>query len=391
MVRRISPAGSNWGEWRWRSAALLAAMLIVTACGGTTPSASPTAAPTAAATTAPSGSADPGNACTEESVTAAEEALLEQAKTEPPLHYLTTLFPGTAEELHSAFSAKYGLEVSSTRITGAQALARLVGDNVAGNFTNSGAIGGVNPNMDPLVDSGDLLAITADNSAELFPRSCQIDQRFVGLRGLGIALYAYNASQFVVNTDLVPEDMYPESWADFLDEFWAGKIVTQDPRVITPTLGIFHALLQDYGPDYLTNWRNNVVGWHQSGATMMELVGSGENPACWCNQATYGPYTAANPDAPVHLANMTGPVLYSSSDWVVNAKSTSLASMRLLISWGFSEEGQEIINPAFGAPSLREDMTMPGVDPIPEDARLLDSEAAYAVRSTILTLLGIPD
>ncbi len=368
---------------------LVAILTVAAACSGT-----PQASPTAPASTGAPGTAAPTTgaaACTEEAITAAEAALQEQAKGEPDLHYLTVTFPETADKLHAAFKAKYDLTVTSTRITGAQAIARLAGDNIAGNFTNAAAIGGANPSMDALVASGDLLAITKDNAAELIPRSCQIDQRFVGTRGLATVFYAYPASQFVVNTDLVPAEMIPNSWDDLLNEFWLGKIPTQDPRLITPTLGIFEALLETYGPDFLTTYKDNVVGWHQSGATMMPLVGSGENPACWCNAATFGPFIAANPDAPVQLVDMTGPVLYSSTDVVINAKSTSQAAMRLFLSWIYSQEGQKLLNPDFRAPSIRADLTLPDTEPIPADATLLDSQKAYTNRNTILTLLGIPD
>jgi len=387
MSRRLSPVDLPGLRSARGVATLLVVLALVAACTGT--QASPSApGSSGAATTGPSAAAA---ACTEEAITAAESVLQEQAKQEPDLHYLTVAFPETADKLHAAFKAKYDLDVTSTRITGAQALARLVGDNIAGNFTNAAAIGGANPNMDPLVESGDLLAITKDNAASLIPRSCQVDQRFVGTRGLATVWYAYPASQFVVNTDLVPEDMYPETWEDLIDPYWVGKIPTQDPRLITPTLGIFEALLETYGPDYLTTYKDNVVGWHQSAATMMPLVAAGENPACWCNAATFGPFLAANPDAPVKLVNMTGPVLYSSTDVVINAKSTSQAAMRLFLSWIYSSEGQGLLNPDFGAPSLREDTTIAGTVPIPADATLLDSQKSYTNRTTILTLLGIPD
>jgi iron(III) transport system substrate-binding protein len=81
---------------------------------------------------------------------------------------------------------------------------------------------------------------------------------------------------FIINTNLVPPEREPKSWKDFLDPWWKGKIISQDPRIPGSGQRAWWWMQKIYGDDFIKKLAMQDVAIERSYAVVARAVARGE-------------------------------------------------------------------------------------------------------------------
>ena len=387
-VRLFHRSGAAVG----RTAVAALTILIVGACSGgggetTTSAAAPetTVAPTT------TGGADTTTTDTTvvSGIDEQEAALLAAAEGEPPLLMYTALGEPIVLQLAEAFEAKYGLEITSLRLSGADLRERFASESEVEVFAADVLLSGevTTPLWLEFMDNGWIQPM----SSELVPRIAEIDDRWVLPNG--VSLYLAYLNTLVVNTDLVPPEDVPSTYAELLEPEWTGEIYSQDPSVSNFLLGVYGGLKEQFGDQFLVDLGAQEPIWAEV-APSMAGVAAGEHKGCLvCTVNHMNNFLAEAPDAPVELYYLEDFNLGFSQQGALAAQSPAPNSARLFLSWLLSEEGQTVLATAVGAVSIREDVVIPESRPLAPDFVLVYDyfESSEAARADILSALGFEE
>ncbi|WP_162940084.1 ABC transporter substrate-binding protein [Gryllotalpicola protaetiae] len=363
--------GRRWR--RWVVAGMLpVAAAVLAAC-------SQAASTPAASSAAPSVSATPDSA--------AEQALIAQAKQGGKVQLYTSVDPTTAATLANQFQQLYGIPVQVTRLVSGPLVARYTAEAQAGKPVADVVIAANEPFFADGLSKGWLLPMTSaqvPNIAQL-PKTFQYD----GSVGVGTS----RLSGLAVNTQLVTSGA-PTTWQQLTDAKWKGKMVTDDPRTIPVVLAQWQALDKKLGDSYLQKIAQQDVEWAPSLVTGVQEVAAGEKTLAFgINQGHVSPLISTAPNAPV-----TQPITYLKPVDVgfawnagVSAHSGNPAGGRLFINWLLTDQGQQLFNGATLSPSVLPAVTIPGAPPITKDfVDLTTNENIPTTEETrILNLLGL--
>lgn len=225
---------------------MLAAALVLSACGGQSASESSKPAAPSTSSGAPSGS---GSAPASGDPQAAK---IDAAKKEGKVVWYTSSFDlNTAKAVAEAFQKKYGIPVEVTRVTSQQVYQRIRSE-IDANAIAADVI--------TLTDEG--RAITLDQEGHLLPyQPVDEDKMLPAYRGIskngtyhthsvGLVLISYN-------TQKMKKEEAPRSWKELLDPKWKGKISIGHPGASGYVGTWFVQMQMTYGWDYLAGLAAN--------------------------------------------------------------------------------------------------------------------------------------
>lgn len=143
------------------------------------------------------------------------EKLAEAAKAEGELTLYTATPVEDVAAITDAFTAKYGIKVTTWRGSSEDVLRRAVTEIKAGRY-DADIIETNGPELEALHREKVFEPVNSATMADIFPQAVPAHKEWVGSR-LNIITASYN-------TQLVSDADVPKSWDDLLDPKWSGKI-----------------------------------------------------------------------------------------------------------------------------------------------------------------------
>ncbi len=250
--------------------------------------------------------------------------------------FYTSIELQTAEKIGKAFEAAYpGISVQVER-NGCERLFQRLAEERGSNIHAADAI--ECSDMTALLywkKQGWLAPFVPTNVAEEWPADQKDPDGYFATERFTLSPIAYNAK-------LVKADEAPKSFADLLDKKWTGKIVKAHPGYSGTIMTVTFELSQALGWDYFKKLGQQHVMQVQSAAEPPKKVAQGERPIA----ADGGEYfmlqirNQGGPIEPVYPSEGT-PSIPGGAGVIIDAPHPNAA--RLLISWLFSHDGQQLL------------------------------------------------
>lgn len=268
--------------------------------------------------------------------TAVTQDLVDAATHEGRVAFYTSIELETAEKIGKAFEATYpGVSVQIERNGCERMLERLAQERASGVHAAD------------VIDCSDITAllhwkqqgwlapfVPADVAKkwpdeERDPDGCFATERFT-------------LSPIAYNTKLVMPDDAPKSFTDLLEKKWTSKIVKARPGYSGTILTVTFELSRDLGWDYLKKLGQQHVMQVQAAADASKAVVRGERPiaADGLEYLVLQMRDQGGPIEPVYPSEGT-PSIPSGAGVIIDAPHPNAA--RLLISWLFSRNGQQLL------------------------------------------------
>jgi iron(III) transport system substrate-binding protein len=299
-----------------------------------------------------------------------EAALVAAAKKEGSGTLYTVTVPEPTANLLKAFTAKYGIEIDTQKLTGAALAQRFTAE-----YQTDTRICDLFVSSDPafptdamqkgwLVSADDLPAMAG------WPK---------GANKGGLASVAFYPYVLVWNTNLVREGL--TSFDQLNDAKYRGKVLAGDPRVLASARLWYVAMLEKYGDKFLSDLGKHAV-YSPSVVPGMQQLAAG-------SMAVYAPaphlsvLDIMEKGAPINYA-LSEPVVISQPVAAISAKAPHPNVAKLLLNFWMTREGQEVY--AKGGYTL-----LPGVPNTKTIASFTDVDPAAGERllPKINGLLGI--
>jgi iron(III) transport system substrate-binding protein len=278
----------------------------------------------------------PAAAAAAPSPTAITQQLVEAGKKEGKVIFYTSIELQTAEKIGRAFEAAYpGIAVQVER-NGCERLFQRLAEERGSNIHVADAI--ECSDMTALLhwkQLGWLAPFLPADVAEKWPADRRDPDGY-------FATERFTLSPIMYNTKLVKAEDAPKSYADLLDKKWTGKIVKAHPGYSGTIMTVTFELSRDLGWDYLKKLGQQRVMQVQSAAEPPKKVAQGERPI----GADGGEYFVlqirgqGGAIEPVYPSEGT-PSIPGGAGVIVDAPHPNAA--RLLISWLFSRDGQQLL------------------------------------------------
>jgi iron(III) transport system substrate-binding protein len=299
-----------------RGVGMLAATILLAACGG---------AAEPSAETVP--------------IPAALEPVYDQAKNEPVLTWYSAQEPALNEAVVEAFTRQYpGVEVESLRLASGPLGVRYAQERAAGAVT-AGLVTLADPNfVDQGLGSGWFEPV--DRAA--LPNLSRLPERFFAD---GVATTGVNVLGIGYNTDEVQNP--PRTWEDALAPEYAGRILLGDPRNVPSYVALTRVLTEKVAPDYLerlTAQRPTVVDSMVPGT---QQLAAGEAALAFPDVLSVTK-PLADKGAPIDFV-VPEPTTGVEFATMMSAGAASPNTARLLYDFLFSDAGQEAFNASTGA------------------------------------------
>src|SRR5580692_1388105 len=267
---------------------------------------------------------------------AADAALIEAAKKEGQVVWYTTLIVNQiVRPLKDAFEKKYpGVTLQYTRADGLATSVKVLAEAQAGRV-QADIFDGLD-NMLPLQEAGVLAPFTVPNTAD-YPAQLKAKDGY----WIAEIMYVFTPG---INTDLLPKDQAPKTFADLLDPKLKGKMAWNGSSVIG-AFGFVGNILTTMGDDkgmaYLRALaRQQVVNVDASSRAVLDQVIAGEY---WVNLMAFNHHTviSARKGAPSDWLKIEpAPVTLDAVGLVKDAPHPNAA--RLLLEFLLSEDGQKV-------------------------------------------------
>jgi len=320
---------------RTRTLALLVALaLVAAACGGDSgddPTTTTADAPTTTETQAESSS----TTAAETTTTASEDelsALIEAAQEEGAVTHYSSAATAFLEAQGEAFFEEYGIPVEIVRVNSTALLERFAAETESDQHV------------------ADMITVTdqalMDEHPEWFldPSAWDIPE-LSNYPDWAIqpecVIHNVNVQGITVNSELVPEENYPQTWADMTDPYWTGRILLTDPRSASAYMGWTKIVADYYGSEYLEGVAAQNPDLVESASTGAQQVAAG---AYYANfPAHYTNSTALRAEgAPLVFLPMAEAPGGAASCPAIPQDAPHPNAARLFMNWRLSPHGQEV-------------------------------------------------
>ncbi len=313
---------------------------------------------------------------------AASAKLVAAARKVGTLNFYTSADQVTCQKLADAFSKKYGIKVTFTRLTSGPIAARYTAEAQSGHeaadavmiadapfFANSVAKGWMQP-----------MSYTTGPNVATVARKFQFD----GSVGVGVS----RLTGIVINTNKVTGANVPKTWSDLLKPFWKNELLAGDPRTVPVNLGMWKQLRTTYGDNFVQSLGSQGIQWVASLVTGVQEVAAGERDGAFgANELHEAPLLAAAPTAPVKMIHLTGPDMGFVWNAGVSKNSPNPAGGQLFVNWLLSGQGQKLFN-GIGNNSVLPNVQITGSTPLSSKFITLQTDVGPTKQSQILQLLG---
>src|SRR5580692_164204 len=277
---------------------------------------------------------------------AADAALIEAAKKEGQVVWYTTLVVNQiVRPLKDAFEKKYpGVTLQYTRADDLVTAAKILAEGRAGRMQADilDSISG----MFALQEAGLLAPFTVPNAAD-YPAELKAKDGY----WIAVIMYVFTPG---INTNLLPKDQAPKTFADLLDPKLQGKMAWNGSSMAGAfgfVANILTTMGEDKGMDYLRALATQqVVNVDASSRAVLDQVIAGEY---WINLMAFNHHTviSARKGAPSDWLKIEpAPVTLDAVGLVKDAPHPNAA--RLLLEFLLSEEGQKVFQQNDYLPAL---------------------------------------
>lgn len=176
--------------------------------------------------------------------------VVRKAQAEGSVVFYASSNAGYNERITAAFSKKYGIDVQFVGGRGNEFAERIRTEQIAGRFAADVTVNGGDTLVQHLTEGnlqphGGLPSVFAITPAIPTEAPDAIVPVFRGYYSL------------LINTNLVPKDREPKSWQDLLDPAWKGRIIMDDPRVISSGSTRLRTMVAAFGKSYEERLRAN--------------------------------------------------------------------------------------------------------------------------------------
>lgn len=329
---------------------VMAAMLVLVACGGGTTGdpGAPSAPGASGSQEQGAGESPSGSETVEETIEAIEAA----AKAEGELMWYTSGPEGPSLKVLAAFKEDYPeIEVKLHRQAVVDLAQRFFAENQA------------RQNVADFVSFSDFGIVQAGIDAGLFEQwlppnlSEGFDSQFIDPNGY-YYLNRLVITTIAVNTDLVPEDRIPTSYADLLDPWWQGKVGILDARTNGGGYLGYWGISQAMGREYWKELYDNGARIFEQGGQIKNALAAGEIAAKIAFD--YHAWDLVLDGAPVQVIFPEEGVGWSSDQNLIAANAPHKNAAKLFSWWLATEKGSEIY-----ARETRALMARRGTPPVP--------------------------
>lgn len=270
----------------------------------------------------------------------AMDALIKAAKAEGSVVWYMSFDAVIAQRVNEAFRAKYGINVSSIRLSSSQVLQRYSAEAETGKIAAGMLVLTINSEqlapllakdwVEPIADS-DLPVLKGEYPAEFN-------------KGL-TRMVAAAPWQLGYNSQRVNKAQLPKDWKDLLDPRWKGRIIIPDPASSESYVPFWDTVMQHYGEGYLKGLRAQDLRVAASGVPAVQALGAGEGDVAF-------PVLAGNvvpvktAGAPIDIVGLTGASTGNFTQIVLTrrAKSPQPNASRLLANYLLTKEGNAVYN-----------------------------------------------
>lgn len=192
-------------------------------------------------------------------------AVVEAARAEGEVVVYATNTNAAHDAVIAAFEDEYGIPVSFVGGRGNEFAERIRTEQIAGRYLG-----------DVTINGGDTL-LSHQEAGNLQPHGGlpNMDKAtFEGDVDTIVPIY-YQSYGILVNTDLVSEEDEPNSWHDLLDPKWKGKIIIDDPRVISTGNARFRSMVFNFGREFEESLRDQepLITLDQGGSRQRVTLG----------------------------------------------------------------------------------------------------------------------
>ncbi len=268
-------------------------------------------------------------------------ALTAAAKTEGELVFYTGATEVVARRAAEAFSAKYGIKTSFTRIAGGPLLQRFGAEASVGTFAADlilvagGAVeflkDGLSKSWLEPVDAAAIPAIQAGTFPAAFLRD-------------GGAVIQVSPWGICYNTDSVKPADIPKTWQDLLKPRFKGRILIADTKGSAAYLDVWAQLADAFGPDFYAALRAQNPRWYDSGVPATQALAAGEGdlqiPAV--DQQVRGLIDKGAPASLTYPSPSTGVEMFAILTHRSRIKHNAAA--RLFVNFLMTAEGNKLFN-----------------------------------------------
>ena len=276
---------------------------------------------------------------------AADAALIEAAKKEGQVVWYTTLIVNQIiRPLKAAFEKKYGVTLQYTRSDDLVTSAKILAEGQAGRV-QADIFDGI-ANMLPLQEAGMLTPFTIANAAD-YPAVLKAKDEY----WTSIAMYVFTPG---INTDLLPKDKAPKTFADLLDPRLKGKMAWNGSSMAGSfgfVANVLTSMGDERGMDYLRALaKQQIVNVDASSRAVLDQVIAGEY---WMNLMAFNHHVviSALKGAPTDWLKLEpAPVTLDAVGLLKDAPHPHAA--RLLLEYLTSVEGQKIMQENDYLPAL---------------------------------------
>jgi iron(III) transport system substrate-binding protein len=301
--------------------------------------------------------------------------LVEAASKEGKAVWYTAVDLPVAERMAKAFEAKYpGIAVRVER-SGGERIFQRIGQEYASNIH---AVDVVNSSDAAHFiiwkRQGILLSYVPEDVALHYPPEHRDpDGQFASWR-IWLSVIGYN-------TNMVKPEDAPRSFADLLDPKWAGKIVKAHPGYSGTIMTATYQIARDLGWEYFEKLAKQRIMQVQSSADPPKKLALGER-AVMADGNDYNLIQMKEKGEPVEIVYPTegAPLIVGPSGLMKDAPNPNAA--KLLLSWMFSQEGQQLLVDYGGLKSAHALVKeKPGRTPLKEIKTMKDDPAAVEAQA----------
>jgi iron(III) transport system substrate-binding protein len=182
------------------------------------------------------------------------------------------------------------------------------------------------------------------------------------------------------------------TWQALLNSRYKGQLALTNPELAGPWLDLVYFWYKTYGPGFLKDIRNQGFKVIDDAITGVQSVAAGQyGTLLFDSGAAYNGLITANAPVKFFRPAATTGVVYQQS---MSAKAPHPDAAKLFMNWMMSQQGQEVFN---GAPAGKGTVSqasvlpnVPGTVPLGSGYVAPDDPAAQAMKSTLMSLLGVP-